>query len=181
MTRTSRILASVLAAGAVVAGGAAAPASATAPSHHTGHWTDYHHGWFHHGWFHHRYDRLRLGTIRYGSPDFGPSDGWRRNGEWVSVVNTGRRPVQLRGVSLTDNRGHQYRFHWEWLPPHQEVRVHTGFGVDRPHHVFQDRRHDLYDNVRGRIVLRDRRGYPVDACHWSPRDHGIKQCLEGRW
>jgi hypothetical protein len=134
---------------------------------------------------HHRHDRdgdnrwggrIEIGRIQYDAP--GPDLPYNRslNGEWFTVRNDGRRPVQLRGYTVSDRDGNRYTFGWLRLYGGEEVRVHTGFGPDRRLVRFQRSRHHLYDNVRGRLVLRDTAGMRVDRCFWGPLDHGYTNC-----
>ncbi len=92
-----------------------------------------------------------LGAIQYDSP--GRDDGSRRslNAEWVTVRNTGRHAVNLRGWTLSEGRHQVYRFGHLVLRGHQSVRVHTGHGRDTHRDVYQDRR-----NVRVGQPLRHR-------------------------
>ncbi|MFI8390296.1 lamin tail domain-containing protein [Streptomyces sp. NPDC085540] len=151
---TRRFVAAFLAAGALV-GAAALPASADD----------------------HRRDRdhraphssIVISDVQYGTGSRDRSDR-ALNREWVEVENTGRRSVNLRGFTLTDRQGNRYRFGDFRLDGRSSVRVHTGQGRDTRHDVYQDRRHQIWDE-RDTATLRDNRGNVLDTDSWNGRRH----------
>ncbi|MGW6682802.1 lamin tail domain-containing protein [[Kitasatospora] papulosa] len=157
MSRSARrITATVLASGALLAA-AALPATADGRDHG-----------------HHRpaqRSAVVLGEIQYDSP--GRDNGSNRslNAEWVTVTNTSRHAVNLRGWTLSDESRRTYTFDLR-LPGRSSVRVHTGVGRDTRHDVYQDRRHYVWDS-RDTATLRDNRGRRVDSKSWGRyRDGG---------
>ncbi|WP_328864100.1 lamin tail domain-containing protein [Streptomyces virginiae] len=88
------------------------------------------------------------------------------NREWVEVENIGRKSVNLRGFTLTDRQGNRYRFADFRLDGRSSVKVHTGQGRDTRHDVYQDRRHQIWDE-RDTATLRDNRGNVLDTETWS--------------
>lgn len=159
MSRSARrITATVIASGALLAA-AALPAAAD------GHGRGHDHG--------HSKPSPRsavvLGKIQYDSP--GRDNGSNRslNGEWVTVTNTGRGPVNLRGWTLSDESHRTYRFDLR-LAGRSSVRVHTGSGRDNSHDVYQDLRRYVWDNS-DTATLKDARGHKVDSKSWG-RHHG---------
>ncbi|MGQ4491417.1 lamin tail domain-containing protein [Streptomyces sp. SAS_281] len=156
MSRSARrITAAVLASGALVAA-AALPAAADGHDHGRGH--------------HAPRPTVVLGKIQYDSP--GRDNGSNRslNGEWVTVTNTGRHAVNLRGWTLSDESHRTYEFDLR-LPGRSSVRVHTGVGRDTRHDVYQDRRHYVWDDS-DTATLRDARGHKVDSESWGRHHHG---------
>lgn len=161
MSRSARrITAAVLASGALVAA-AALPAVAD----DRGHGHDHGHG---RGNTHH--SAVVLGKIQYNSP--GRENGSNRslNGEWVTVTNTGRHAVNLRGWTLRDESHRTYRFDLR-LPGRSSVRVHTGVGRDTRTDVYQDLRRYVWDNS-DTATLRDAHGHKVDSTSWGHRHGG---------
>ncbi|MFF1899422.1 lamin tail domain-containing protein [Streptomyces sp. NPDC058206] len=151
MSRSARrFTASVLAAGALVAA-AALPAAADDHGHDRGRYTSY--------------SPIVLGQIQYDSP--GRDDGSNRslNDEWVTVTNTSRQTVNLRGWTLSDESRRTYRFDLR-LAGRSSVRVHTGIGRDNGYDVYQDLRRYVWDS-RDTAILRDSRGYLVDSESWG--------------
>ncbi len=64
--------------------------------------------------------------------------------EYVCLVNTGDKAVDMTGWSLKDERGRTYNFPAFRLAPGKRVKVHTGCGTDTET--------DLYWCVKGRAV-----------------------------
>ncbi|MDX2814832.1 lamin tail domain-containing protein [Streptomyces sp. NPDC006207] len=147
---TRRVIATVLASGAVVAA-AALPATAAQSRDHGRH-------------------SVVIGDVntRDGHGHGRGGRGGRGGDEWIEVVNTGRGSVNLRGWSLSDRDGNRYRFNNVWLAGHSKVRVHTGFGRDGRRDVFQDRRNSVWDR-RDVATLRNDHRQVVDVKSWSGR------------
>nr|WSX53823.1 lamin tail domain-containing protein [Streptomyces sp. NBC_00974] len=140
-----RLLIAVLAAGTLV-GAAAIPAAA----HEDG-----------------RHSSIVIGDVQHDSRG---RDSRALNREWVEVKNTGRHSVELRGFTLTDRDGNRYRFNHLRLDGRSSVKVHTGQGRDTHRDVYQDRRHQIWDE-RDTATLRDNRGNVIDTESWGRRDH----------
>ncbi|MEU9234141.1 lamin tail domain-containing protein [Streptomyces subrutilus] len=153
---TRRLLAAVLAAGTLV-GAAALPAAA-----HDDDRRD------HRG----RYSSIVIGEVQHDTRgrDNRSRDNRALNREWVEVQNTGRHSVDLRGFTLTDDDGNRYRFQGFRLDGRSSVKVHTGHGNDTRRDLYQDRRHQIWDE-RDTATLRDDRGRTVDTASWGRRGH----------
>ncbi|OAR22646.1 hypothetical protein A8W25_23875 [Streptomyces sp. ERV7] len=146
--RTARVLALALAAGGL-AGAAVLPASAATGAVAR--------------------SPIGLGAIQYDSP--GRDDRSQRslNAEWVTVTNTGRGAVNLKGWTLTDRSRHTYTFPGLRLAGHQSVRVHTGIGRDTGHDVYQDRRDYVWNNSGDTATLRDNHRHVIATKSWGRR------------
>ncbi|WP_030768618.1 MULTISPECIES: lamin tail domain-containing protein [unclassified Streptomyces] len=149
---TRRFVAAFLAAGALV-GAAALPASAD--DHRRDHRAPQ--------------SQIVISDVQYGTAGRDRSDR-ALNREWVEVKNTGRKSVNLRGFTLTDRQGNRYRFADFRLDGRSSVKVHTGQGRDTRHDVYQDRRHQIWDE-RDTATLRDNRGNVLDTDSWNGRRH----------
>ncbi|WP_436846898.1 lamin tail domain-containing protein [Streptomyces atratus] len=151
MSRSARrFTASVIAAGALVAV-AAFPAAAADHDRGYGRQSSY--------------SGVVLGEIQYDSP--GHDNGTNRslNDEWVTVTNTSRHTVDLRGWTLRDESRRTYRFDLS-LAGRSSVRVHTGYGRDSRSDVYQDLRRYVWDNT-DTATLRNEDGYKVDSKSWG--------------
>ncbi|MEU0834187.1 lamin tail domain-containing protein [Streptomyces sp. NPDC005969] len=156
MSRSARrFTATVIAAGALV-GAAALPAAADDNGRGYGR--------------SHSNSGVVLGEIQYDSP--GPDYGTNRslNDEWVTVTNTSYRTVDLSGWTLSDESRRTYRFDMR-LAGRSSVRVHTGYGRDNRHNVYQNLRHYVWDS-RDTATLRDEDGDRVDVKSWGRRYDG---------
>jgi hypothetical protein len=151
MSRSARrFTATAIAAGALVAG-AALPAAAA--DNDRGHGRP------------NSYSGVVLGEIQYDSP--GRDNGTNRslNDEWVTVTNTSYRTVDLSDWTLSDESGRTYRFDLS-LAGRSSVRVHTGYGRDNRHDVYQDLGRYVWDNS-DTATLRNDDGYKVDSKSWG--------------
>ncbi|MEU3374202.1 lamin tail domain-containing protein [Streptomyces sp. NPDC006711] len=112
---------------------------------------------------------VTFGAIQYDSP--GKDDGSQRslNAEWVTVTNTGRASVSLRGWTLTDRQHHTCTFGGFTLAGRASVRVHTGIGHNVRTDVYQNRRSYVWDNGGDTATLRDNRGHLVASKSWGRR------------
>ncbi|MFE9552178.1 lamin tail domain-containing protein [Streptomyces sp. NPDC006692] len=142
----SRVCA-VLAAGAALATATALPATAATAPH----------------------SPVTFGAIQYDSP--GKDDGSQRslNAEWVTVTNTGRSSVNLKGWTLSDRSHHVYTFGAFTLGGHNSVRVHTGIGRNTRSDVYQDRRAYVWNNTGDTATLRDNHSRVIATRTWGRR------------
>ena len=112
-----------------------------------------------------------LGAIQYDSPGRDDRSNRSLNAEWVTVKNTGRLPVNIKGWTLADKSGHSYRFGNLRLNGHSQIRVHTGIGHDNRRDVYQDRRAYVWDNTGDTATLRNDHRRIVDAQSWGRHGH----------
>ncbi|MFF6998287.1 lamin tail domain-containing protein [Streptomyces sp. NPDC008313] len=143
---TRRVAAAVLAAGAAL-GAAALPASADSG--------------------HHRRAHVVISGVQYNAPGHDNHSNRSLNREWVDITNRGRHGVNLDGWTLQGEDGHTYTFHHYRLGGRATVRVHTGFGHDNRHDVYQDSRHHVWGNHSDTATLRNDRGRVVDGESWG--------------
>ncbi|GAA2593556.1 hypothetical protein Stube_69660 [Streptomyces tubercidicus] len=87
----------------------------------------------------------------------------------VTVKNTGRLPVSIKGWTLSDKSGHSYRFGNLRLNSHSRIRVHTGIGHDSRRDAYQDRRAYVWDNTGDTAILRNDHRRLVDTESWGRR------------
>ncbi|WP_405562628.1 lamin tail domain-containing protein [Streptomyces phaeochromogenes] len=150
-SRTTRRIAAALVAGAAL-GAVALPASAdSGPQARRSH--------------------VEISDVQYDSPGYDNRSNRSLNKEWVDITNTGRRSVNLDGWTLKNKDGRTYTFNHYRLGGHETVRVHTGEGRDHDGHVFQDRRHYVWDNRSDTATLRNDNGRRIDDESWG-RHHG---------
>ncbi|KOT65816.1 MULTISPECIES: lamin tail domain-containing protein [Streptomyces] len=111
-----------------------------------------------------------IGAVQADSPGCGDGSNRSLNAEWVTVKNTGHRPVNLNGWTLTSERTHTtYGFHHLRLNGRRKGRVHTDHGRNTWRDVYQDRRNYAWDNRRDTATLRNDHRHLVDSKHWGRR------------
>jgi hypothetical protein len=87
--------------------------------------------------------------------------------EYIVVKNRGHRGRQLRGWTLVDQGGHEYRFPRYHLPAWASVRVHTGPGKRRRGHLYWGRDNFIWNDDGDEATLLNRLGRIVDSCSWE--------------
>ncbi|GHA70343.1 hypothetical protein GCM10010372_81990 [Streptomyces tauricus] len=148
---TRRIAAAVLAAGAAL-GATALPATADSSQQA-------------------RRSHVEISAVQYDSPGRDDRSNRSLNKEWVEITNAGRRAVNLEGWTLTDEDGHTFTFRHYRLGGHESVRIHTGEARDRDGHIYQDRRHYVWDNRSDTATLRNDNDRRIDRESWG-HGHG---------
>ncbi|RCH70249.1 lamin tail domain-containing protein [Streptomyces sp. SDr-06] len=110
---------------------------------------------------------VTFGAIQYDSP--GKDDRSQRslNAEWVTVTNTGRTSVSLKGWTLSDRGHHAYTFGTFTLGGRASVRVHTGIDHNTRTDVYQSRRASVWNNSGDTATLRDNHGRAVVTRSWG--------------
>lgn len=107
-----------------------------------------------------------IGAVQYDSPGRDDRSNRSLNGEWVTVSNTSRKAVNLRGWTLAKDSRHVYHFKNLRIAGKKSVRVHTGVGRDTIRDVYQDSRSYIWDN-KETAVLRDSHKHLIDSKRWS--------------
>lgn len=112
---------------------------------------------------------VEITDVQYGSPNPDNRSNRSLNAEWVEITNTGRRTVNLDGWTLSDEDGNTYTFYDYRLEGRSTVRIHTGIGRDTDTDLYQDRRHEVWDNHSDTATLRNHRDRLIDAISWGSR------------
>lgn len=113
---------------------------------------------------------VQIAGIQYDSPGRDNGTNASRNGEWISLVNHGRRAVNLRGYTIKDRANHVYRFGNVWIDGNGgRVRVHTGIGRDNDDQLFWDSRSYIWNNNGDTATLSGPRGRAIDSCTYRER------------
>jgi hypothetical protein len=143
MRKTVGILAAVL-FGATVAVMGAVPASAATPT-------------------------LRFHGAQYDTPGADtPVSNARLNGEWISLINSGTKAVNLKGYTIRDKANHVYTFGSFTIPAKSgRVWVNTGKGGNTSTKVYQNRGYYIWNNDGDTAYLRNASGKAVDSCTWG--------------
>jgi Lamin Tail Domain len=111
----------------------------------------------------------------------GPDDGSKEslNREWVQIHNSGPRAVRIRNWRIRDKSGHIFIFPNIHLIPGQEIRVHTGPGIDRfgdPAHLYWGSSQYIWNNNGDTATLKRRDGTVADRCRYPGGSPGYKVC-----
>ncbi|GAA2204068.1 lamin tail domain-containing protein [Nonomuraea monospora] len=139
--RLASTLAALLAAGATL--GAALPAQAAAPA-------------------------LQIVKIYYDSPGADRRSNASLNAEYVTLLNTTRKAIDLEGWSVRDKTGYTYEFGADAvLGPKKRITLRTGQGSDGTSSVFWNRKQYVWNNDQDTAYVRNATGKLVDSCSYK--------------
>jgi micrococcal nuclease len=104
---------------------------------------------------------IRIDEIHYDAP--GP-DHQNPNGEWVVLFNEGSEPIDLTGLTLSDEANHLFTFPPVRLEPGKNLSLHTGRGRDDDSHLYWGLVNDsVWNNDGDTAFLRDPTGRLIDS------------------
>ncbi|BCJ54100.1 hypothetical protein Asp14428_55750 [Actinoplanes sp. NBRC 14428] len=142
MRRTVSIIAAatVALAGSLMAGG---PASAATPP-------------------------LRFHGAQYDSPGSDNRSNTSLNNEWVSLVNSGSRAVNLNGYTIRDKANHTYKFGNVTIAANGgRLWLHTGKGTNGTKDRYWGSGNYIWNNDGDTAYLRNASGTQLDTCSWG--------------
>jgi hypothetical protein len=119
---------------------------------------------------------IQLGRIQYDSPGVDNHSATSLDAEYVTVRNTGSRPVTLTRWTLRDVARHVYTFPAVSVPAHGAVIVHTGSGRNHTGHLYWGRGAYIWNNTGDTAVLRTSTGAAADSCRWTRTTPGYVNC-----
>lgn len=130
---------------------------------------------------------IEIRSINFNPDGRDTGENSHLNREYLYLVNSGSRPVQLRGWKVFDRgREHVYRFGALYLQPEETIHLRTGRGDDGADvceggcPVFYDFYWDLdeyvWDNDGDRATLIDDTGNVRDRCGWGSGANSPKRC-----
>lgn len=111
---------------------------------------------------------LRFHGAQYDSPGSDNRSNASLNAEWVSLVNTGSRAVNLNGYTIRDKAGHVYKFgSFTIAAKGGRVWLHTGKGTNNAQNRYWGRASYVWNNTGDTAYLRNASGRTVDTCSWG--------------
>ena len=139
---------SILAAAAVALAGSlalSAPASAATPS-------------------------LRFHGTQYDSPGSDTRSNTSLNNEWISLVNSGSRAVNLNRYTIRDKANHVYTFGNVSIPANGgRLWLHTGKGTANAKNRYWGSGNYIWNNTGDTAYLRNASGTQLDSCNWGQK------------
>ncbi|RFS80954.1 lamin tail domain-containing protein [Actinomadura spongiicola] len=105
----------------------------------------------------------------YNSPGSDNRTNKSLNGEWVQLLNTSKKAVQLKGYKLRDKTGYTYTFGSFTLAGKKYVTVHTGKGSNTSTHRYWGRGAYVWNNTGDTAYLRYPNGSAADSCSWGSK------------
>lgn len=130
---------------------------------------------------------IEIRRINFNPDGRDNGDNSHLNREYVYLVNTGSRPVQLRGWKIFDRgRAHVYRFGALYLRPEETVHLRTGRGDDGAavcregcpafYSFYWDLTEYVWDNDGDRATVTDDNGRVRDRCRYGSAASSPKRC-----
>jgi hypothetical protein len=113
---------------------------------------------------------LRLHGAQYDSPGKDTRSNKSLNNEWVSLVNSGSKAVDLEGYTIRDASRHVYTFGSTTIAANGgRVWLHTGKGTDSSKNVYWGSGNYVWNNTGDTATLRNASGKSLDTCSWKAK------------
>lgn len=111
---------------------------------------------------------LRFHSTQYDSPGKDDRSTESLNQEWISLVNPGKRPVNVNRWTVRDEAGRVHTFGNVTIPGDgTRIWLHTGSGETTRTDFFWASRTYIWNNTGDAAELRDAAGRTVDTCEWD--------------
>lgn len=113
---------------------------------------------------------LRFHGTQYDSPGKDTRSNKSLNAEWISLVNTGRRAVNLKGYTIRDASNHVYTFGNTTIAAKGgRVWLYTGKGTNTSKKVYWGSGNYVWNNTGDTAKLRNATGKALDSCSWKSK------------
>ena len=113
---------------------------------------------------------LRFFGTQYDSPGKDTRSAASLRAEWISLVNTGAKPVSLKGYTIRDKANHVYKFGAVKIAAKGgRVWLRTGKGKATASTVYWGSGNYIWNNTGDTAYLRNAAGKTVDTCTWKSK------------
>ncbi|MEU7902737.1 lamin tail domain-containing protein [Actinoplanes sp. NPDC049118] len=113
---------------------------------------------------------LRFHGAQYDSPGKDNRSNASLNSEWISLINSGNKPVNLSRYTIRDASNHVYTFGNVTIAAKGgRIWLHTGKGTRSGRVVYWGSGNYIWNNTGDTATLRNAAGKNLDACSWSSR------------
>ena len=117
---------------------------------------------------------LRFHGAQYDAPGTDTRTNSHLNQEWISLINTGSRSVQLKGWRIRDAAGHVFTFGTTTIAANGgRVWVRTGKGTPYPRNRYCGSGNYIWNNTGDTAHLRNPAGGLHDTCSWGQQSGRI--------
>lgn len=111
---------------------------------------------------------LRFHVSQYDSPGSDSRSPQSLNAEWITLINSGKKPINLDGWSVGEAQGRSYTFGAVTIPGQGgRIKLHTGHGADTATDVYWNSGNYIWNNTGDQATLRDPSGKSRDLCGWG--------------
>jgi len=113
---------------------------------------------------------LRFHGTQYDSPGKDTRSNTSRNNEWISLVNSGSKAVNLKGYTIRDASNHVFTFGNTTIAAKGgRVWVHTGKGTKSAKNAYWGSGNYVWNNTGDTARLRNAAGKALDSCSWTSK------------
>ncbi|MEV4636308.1 lamin tail domain-containing protein [Actinoplanes sp. NPDC049548] len=113
---------------------------------------------------------LRFHGAQYDSPGTDNRSATSLDNEWISLVNSGSRAVNLSGYTIRDASNHVYRFGAVSIAGNGgRLWLHTGKGSNTGKHRYWGSGNYVWNNTGDTAYLRNASGKQLDSCSWKSK------------
>lgn len=113
---------------------------------------------------------LRFHGAQYDSPGSDNRTNASLNNEWISLINSGRKPVNLSGYTIRDASNHVYTFGSVTIAANGgRIWLRTGKGTRNGRIVYWGSGNYIWNNTGDTARLRNAAGKNVDSCTWRSK------------
>lgn len=121
---------------------------------------------------------IQITRVYYDSPGVDRRSNTSLNAEYVTILNTTRRAVDLEGWTLRDKTGYTYSFGSDViLGAHKKITVRTGRGQDGTTSLHWGRGAYVWNNDKDTAYIRNPAGRLIDSCSYNNTRVDYKNCL----
>ena len=111
---------------------------------------------------------LRFHGAQYDSPGSDTRSAASLDNEWVSLVNTGSKSVNLNHYTIRDAANHVYTFGNVSIAGRGgRLWLHTGKGTNTTANRYWGSGNYIWNNTGDTAYLRNSAGKAVDSCAWK--------------
>ena len=112
---------------------------------------------------------LRFKTAQYDSPGKDTRSNKSLNAEWITIVNTGKKAVNLKGWKVVD-KSRTYKFGSVKIAGKGgKITLHTGSGTDTKTHLYWGSGNYVWNNTGDTATLKNKAGKKHDTCTWKKK------------
>jgi micrococcal nuclease len=108
--------------------------------------------------------KLSIVKVQYDAPG---DDGANVNGEWLSLKNLEKSPIQLQGFFVHDESHQRFVFPKRALAPGEEIILFSGKGTPEANSFFWGSDKPIWNNDGDTVFLFDPEGRIVDSWFWE--------------
>ena len=118
---------------------------------------------------------LRFHGAQYDSPGKDTRSTKSLNAEWISLVNSGSKAVNLKGYTIRDASNHIFTFGSTTIAANGgRVWVHTGKATNSGKNVYWGSGNYVWNNTGDTAVLRTPAKKQHDKCTWGNKSGRTK-------